>query len=389
MTTLISFLGKSRFDPEHGYRKARYRFAPDFVREVPFFGMALDEHLKPDRLMLLGTSGSMWDVFFERETASLDEALLHLIDAVERNAVTAELLQAPARELSTRLQHPVDCLLIDYARDEAGQSALLAQLADSLSPGEHIVLDVTHAFRHLPMLALVAARYLATVRGVVVNDILYGAYDMADATGEVPVLHLGGMLRMLDWVDALSSYDKDGDYSVFAQPLALDGLPPDKATQIEQAAFHERTSNVELARQKLTPALGAIHDHIGPLGRLFAPTLERRIGWARKSDRGQRELSLASDYLARRDYLRATLFLLEGLVTREVFQRKGNHNDYAERDEARKTLSRAEPSFRKLDRLRNALAHGLRSDDREIDRMLADEDSLRAQLQKLVKELGA
>lgn len=388
MTTLISFLGRSGFDPIHGYRKARYRFAPDFMREVPFFGMALGEYLRPERLMLLGTSGSMWDVFFERETAGSDESLLQLIEAVERNAVTTELLQAPAHELAARLGHPVDCLLIDYARDEAGQSAVLAQLAESLSPGEHIVLDVTHSFRHLPMLALVAARYLASVRGVVVDDILYGAYDMADAAGEVPVLHLGGMLRMLDWVDALSSYDKDGDYSVFAQPLALDGLPSDKAAQIEQAAFHERTSNVELARQKLAPALGAIHDHIGPLGQLFAPALERRIGWARKSDRGQRELSLAGDYLARHDYLRATLFLLEGLVTREVFRNKGNHNDYAQRDEARKALARAEPRFRTLDRLRNSLAHGLRSDDREIDRILADEDSLRAQLQQLLKALA-
>ena len=36
-----------------------------------------------------------------------------------------------------------------------------------------------------------------------------------------PVLRLTGMLRMLDWVDALSAYEKGGDYGGFA-PLLRD-----------------------------------------------------------------------------------------------------------------------------------------------------------------------
>jgi hypothetical protein len=38
------------------------------------------------------------------------------------------------------------------------------------------------------------------------------------------VLRLGGLLAMLDWVDALAPYDKDGDYGVFAPLLAADGM---------------------------------------------------------------------------------------------------------------------------------------------------------------------
>lgn len=32
MTTLISFLGKGRLDPQTGYRQTTYRFAADFAR---------------------------------------------------------------------------------------------------------------------------------------------------------------------------------------------------------------------------------------------------------------------------------------------------------------------------------------------------------------------
>jgi CRISPR-associated DxTHG motif protein len=44
-----------------------------------------------------------------------------------------------------------------------------------VQPGEHLSIDVTHGFRHLPMLALVAARYLGRVVGVKVEELYYGA----------------------------------------------------------------------------------------------------------------------------------------------------------------------------------------------------------------------
>jgi hypothetical protein len=71
MTTLLSFLGKGRYEKD-GYRTAKYRFDGAFAREVPFFGMALDDYLKPDRLILVGTSGSM--DFFEQEGRQHDES---------------------------------------------------------------------------------------------------------------------------------------------------------------------------------------------------------------------------------------------------------------------------------------------------------------------------
>ena len=388
MTTLISFLGKGRYEKD-GYRTARYRFDGAFMREVPFFGMALDDYLKPDRLILVGTSGSMWDVFFERDGHQNVESLLELIEAVESDAVDTSLLQSHAGHLAERLGHPVDCLLIDYARDPAGQARLLGQLAASLTEGEHIAMDVTHSFRHLPMLALIAARFLTRVRNVLIEDIYYGAYDMKDpASDEVPVLRLKGMLKMLDWVDALSSYDKDGDYSVFSGLLADDGMPEGRARILESAAFQERVNHLEGARQKLSASLEAIATHQGPLGSLFRPELEARVAWVRKPERSQRELALADAYLARRDYLRTAIFLLEGLITREVDRRKGIANNYEERDEARKALGQNDKRFKQLEWLRNALAHGQRSQDTATAKLLSDETALRDALQRFIRELS-
>ncbi len=387
MTTLISFLGKGGTQGTSGYRTAKYRFDAGFMREVPFFGMALSEYLKPDRLILIGTSGSMWDVFFERESGHDEDALLRLMEAVEADAVDAALLADHAARLSTRLGHSVHCVLIDYARDAAGQAALLGELATALNSGERIVIDVTHSFRHLPMLALVAARFLARVKAIQVEDIYYGAYDMKDAaSGEVPALRLKGLLDMLDWVDALSTYDKDGDYGVFAKLLAADGMAAERTRELEKAAFQERTNHIEGARQRLSASLSAIASHDGALGKLFRPELEARVAWVRKPQRGLRELALAEAYLKRRDYLRTAIFLLEGQVTHEVDRHGGNTNDYDQREKARDAL-RSDHHFRTLVNLRNALAHGLRSPSHEVRSLLNDEAALQQMLRNTLDGL--
>jgi CRISPR-associated Csx2 family protein len=382
MTTLISFLGKGK---ERGgnYRRASYRFE-DRARATSFFGMALAECLKPARLILVGTSGSMWDVFFEGDSVEGDAALLDLIDAVPQNAVTEAMLAAQAGRLSKKLGYPAECLLIDQARDERGQIDLLARLAEKLSENEHIALDVTHSFRHLPMLALVAARFLTRIKKVVVEDIYYGALEMTE-NEETPVVRLKGLIALLDWVDALASFDKDGDYGVFSSLLEAEGMPHPQAQALQNAAFLERVNHIEGARQKLTSTFEAIKTHPGLFGRFFRQELENRLLWARSPKIGQRELALAKIWLDRRDYLRSTIFLLEGLVTQEVYRLKGNHQDFQERDAARKNLSNNSRSFKKLDRLRNALAHGQRSDDDSIKRLLGDEKQLRAALEQYIK----
>lgn len=61
-TTLVSFLGRARQDPTTGCRLATYRFPDGTEQTTPFFGLALRRVLAPDRLVLLGTRGSMWDL---------------------------------------------------------------------------------------------------------------------------------------------------------------------------------------------------------------------------------------------------------------------------------------------------------------------------------------
>lgn len=382
MTTLISLLGKAA----KGYRTANYRFAPDFVRTEPFFGMALQEYARPDKLILAGTAGSMWDVFFEHQQTD-DEATLALIDAVAHEAVTAQMLAVHEQRLTEKLGIPVQCLLISYARDEAEQTAILTDLASSLQPGEEVILDVTHGFRHLPMLALVAARYLTRVRGVQVQEVYYGALEMTSSqTGETPVLRLSTMLHMLDWVDALAVYDSSGNYGAFADLLQQDGMLKERANLLTQAAYFERSGNPVQARQSLSGAYNHVRDHQGPLGGLFKDSLSEHIGWFRQGDRADWELALADRYLARQDYLRAITYLYEAYLSHTTKKFGGDMNQFVDRKEAFDRSDKNQNIWL-LVNLRNAMAHGVRTDNRDAKRLLQDQQALDQKLRTLRKTL--
>jgi CRISPR-associated Csx2 family protein len=109
MRTLVSFLGKGRLDPSTGYQTATYRFEGGSERTSPYFGLALTEHLRPERLVILGTSGSMWDVFIEHQAQAdeQEEARLRLLDAAQENRVDDALLKEFTPVLENRLGIPV------------------------------------------------------------------------------------------------------------------------------------------------------------------------------------------------------------------------------------------------------------------------------------------
>lgn len=386
MSTLISFLGKSASNAQTGYRTANYVFEPGFEREVPFFGMALLEYLKPQKLILAGTAGSMWDVFFDHQHTD-DDGLLALMEAVPQQAVTAEMLAIHEQRLTEKLGIPVQCLLISYARDEAEQTAILTDLAGAIGKGERIVLDVTHGFRHLPMLALVAARYLQHVRGVQVQEVYYGAAEMTDPSSrQTPVLRLGAMLHMLDWVEALAVYESSGNYGVFASLLQQDGMQADRANMLAQAAYFERNSNPVQAKQNLSGAHAHVREHQGPMGNLFRDTLTEHIGWFRQGSRADWELALADRYLQRQDYLRTITYLCEAYISRATEKFGGNVNQFEDRDLAFKDADKNQDVWL-LKHLRNAMTHGVRTDNRDAKRLLQDQQALDIKLRSLRKSL--
>ncbi len=89
---------------------------------------------------------------------------------------------------------------------------LFSTIADTIleAPEKHIVFDITHGFRSLPVLALLAAAYAQSAFNIRINAVLYGAYD-AKVGDVTPMFDLSPMLALLEWAAATDRFNRTGD----------------------------------------------------------------------------------------------------------------------------------------------------------------------------------
>ena len=397
--TLISFLGRVP-KGENGYRPTAYTFDGEPDESTAFIGWSLRRRLNPDRMVILGTTGSMWDHLFEKDIflgSEAEDERLALQVATENKTVTEELLEPLTPLLTQRLDCEVRLVLIPYCQNELEQLELLRLMAAEVNPDDRVSLDVTHGFRHLPMLAMLSALHLQEVKNAEIVGIWYGFYD--HDTKEAPVYNLGGLLRIADWLGALHTFDKDGDYGAFADLMEQDGVEAKKANYLRRAAFRERTSNAWEARADLRNLDAVLDSGLPGVSALFADQLKARIRWHKNQDLLACQKDLALEYLGRGDYIRTTIYAFEGFVTRLIDDEKQERFwDFQDRDRARREYQdglRGEQSllsdYRLLKGLRNALAHGTRPDDKriahEIERFISHPTLWHGELRRLIKKL--
>lgn len=93
---------------------------------------------------------------------------------------------------------------------------------DTLEEGDEVYMDLTHSFRFLPMLLLVLGNYAKFLKGITIENIVYGNYDARNAENEAPIISLLPLASLQDWTFAAANYLQNG-----------------RATQLEELANEE------------------------------------------------------------------------------------------------------------------------------------------------------
>ena len=402
---LITFLGRVPKN-EKGYRKTRYAFDDGSeTDDISFIGWSLIERLKPEHVVILGTSGSMWDHLLDSIALEIsDELHLTLLEQVENKSVTQELLDQLQTGFAQKLGIDCHLAIIPYGKNMDEQIRIMEIMAHYVRENESVSLDVTHGFRHLPMLGLISAQYLQRLKDARINGIYYGMYDPDLGKGEV--YNLQGLLQLNNWVFALSQFDKDGDYGVFSKPLREDDFPDHGIKALERAAYYERIFNVSKARQQLTTFKQALGDGLPGAGKLFTLPLKERVDWANAASLLTHQRKLAHFYLSNGDFVRAAVFGVEAFITSLLHQGEAEY-DYKVRNAAEddfRKQGRGMPSTRDdyeyLKAVRNALAHGTAPDEsadkpksptwctnKKTREVMQEPDKLEQHLRQLFKSL--
>ncbi|MBE9186341.1 TIGR02221 family CRISPR-associated protein [Microcoleus sp. LEGE 07076] len=190
---IISFLGLSN------YEETTY-ISPIGSEKVttPFFQEALVEFYHPETLYVLltktvetsiprGASESNWEALHKRLNGKV--SLRPIKNIPERNS-------------------PEDVW------------SIFQQVTNCLQDGDSVIFDITHSFRSVPVVALIAVSYLRVVRQVKIEGLLYGAFEAKNKeTNETPTFDLLPIVSLLEWTTATDQFIKTGNGEALASLL--------------------------------------------------------------------------------------------------------------------------------------------------------------------------
>lgn len=97
---------------------------------------------------------------------------------------------------------------------------IFEEVFDVIQEGDEIILDITHGFRSLPMLAMVLSNYAKTLKNADLKMVLYGAFeklgpapvvlDMEESKRNAPILNLTALSDIQDWTAATKNFVENG-----------------------------------------------------------------------------------------------------------------------------------------------------------------------------------
>jgi CRISPR-associated protein DxTHG motif len=128
--------------------------------------------------------------------------------------------------LQDKLGHRVEWVDIPEGRSEQELWEIFDRVASAVDEGDTILLDITHAFRSIPMIVFPIAAYLRKTKAVVIERIVYGAFEARkplrtppQPDDRAPIFDLTPLLELLDWTGGAEALLKRGDAELIAEKM--------------------------------------------------------------------------------------------------------------------------------------------------------------------------
>jgi len=383
---LISFLGKGRTkDGQRDYAINSYQFADDTQIKTKFIGLALYEQLKPQKLVIFGTSGSMWDVLIEDgylksfDGNDLMEERTKLMEASDQNEVTESILLPLQEKLNQSESAAIRLKLMSHAKTMAEQLSLVKTLIQEINEGDELHIDITHSFRHLPMLSLMAAILAKSLKRVQIGGIYYGAMEMTK-NSVTPVLNLQGLLAIHDWIMGLKLLEETGSIKHLEFPLT-EYLNQSNQNELIKGDYFERIMQLGWASQGFQNVYKELKQKADSdsVFSLVQQDLLSQIKWHSYGTLQKRQAARAWHYLKHRDYVRSVLFAVEAVISGSLSEEL--QKNFERREASRKDLCKRTQEFKTLCHLRNTLAHAANPEG-QVPEITKTENSMYTWLEK-------
>lgn len=185
-TKAISFLGAGK------YNKTKYRWGESEC-ETDLFPEALYKIFKPSSLYIFVT---------------------------ERARSSARADGRPYCEvLKESVGGALNLVTIPEGRTQGELWEIFNKFTEVVEERDDLILDITHAFRSIPIFVFSAAIFLRYVKDAKIEHILYGAYEARDEKNVSPIFDLRSLMDLVDWTSGAEALIVRGDAVTLANKL--------------------------------------------------------------------------------------------------------------------------------------------------------------------------
>lgn len=162
---------------------------------------------------------------FEYQTSLFPEAVFRLFSLKKLIVfVTEEVkIHSNCQMLQKKLGSLLEISEIPVGKNEKELWDIFSIVAEHVPPHASIIIDVTHAFRSLPLIVYSVASYLRRIKNVKIERIIYGNWEARDISynpPRAPIIDLTPIMDLQDWLFSIDAFQRRGDCDELADSLS-------------------------------------------------------------------------------------------------------------------------------------------------------------------------
>ena len=217
---LIAGIGGGKNKETGTYRVANYKVENKVYEQRSFITSALEEHYGIDKIIFIGTAGSMWDNLYEfyskKYQKNYDENYhLDLMAVIDNATMDTDINSLNLTKFNGTFKDKILGIVTKYGMNELEifeNFNLIIKLQDELKDGDEVYLDITHSFRSNAFWMFLVMNYLTDVedKNIKVKAITYGMLE-AQKDGVAPVVDLNAFYKILQWIKGANTLKEYGN----------------------------------------------------------------------------------------------------------------------------------------------------------------------------------
>ncbi|HEC24393.1 MAG TPA: TIGR02221 family CRISPR-associated protein [bacterium] len=398
---LITSIGTG-IKKDGGYRSAEYEIEGKRYKEK-IIAKALYNHVRFDKIFMLGTSKSMWDAVYEAFGGKDENMWCKLSGNQETGKIEErDLLPITALWMDDFNMAGSKTFIVNYGLDDSqlwGNFETYLKIAEYIEDGDEIYLDITHSFRSLSLMSYIMLDFVKSMRQkeFTVEAIFYGMFEYIYEPSNVgkitPVVNLKILFEINEWIKAISAFKNYGRAELIVENLDKRFGKGDEKTKY----FSRFSENISIANLSAIKAYVdrvkdklSLFDETGfPIMKLVSKDLIDFIKRMDKKYLSDFQLEVAAWFCENKNYAVSYIALTESVVSKICEMEGIGMESEKDRKEAKKRLhsemkyASLSKKYKTLNQVRNSVAHQL-SDRRGS--IISDIKNLKKSIDNIEKE---